>query len=105
MTSLYVSKFLFLIAVSGLAREEVALHVAVTVKIKRALPQIELACRGERDPFMMKLTYVSAQLCNEIILDVRYFIYVSRENRYEFETLIETTGIRSATTRGGRGRE
>ena len=56
VTSLYVSKFLFLIAVSGLAREEVALPVAVTVKIKRALPQIELSCRGERDPFMMKLT-------------------------------------------------
>ena len=51
-----LSKFLLLIAVSGLAREEVALHVAVTVKIKRALPQIELSCRGERDPFMMKLT-------------------------------------------------
>ena len=49
-----LSKLLLLIAVPGLAREEVALHVTVTVKIKRALPQIELACRGERDPFIMK---------------------------------------------------
>ena len=58
-----LSKLLLLIAVPGLAREEVALHVTVTVKIKRALPQIELACRGERDPFIMKEMRIQKMIC------------------------------------------